>query len=108
MRNLVLSMLVLLALGACGVEQLSTEETCSEANAIVTGSGGESDEEIREVSQQLGELAKKASDPIKDELTLLAEAASNGQEEQDEMMNDPERSAEYEDAYTTVSEVCEF
>lgn len=108
MKKLLLPVFVVLALAACGAEQLSTADTCSEANAIVTSTGSENDEDIREAGRQLSELADKASDPLKEHLRFLAEVTSAGREGQDEMMSDPERSVEFEDAYTTVSEVCKF
>lgn len=108
MKKILLPALLVLALTACSPEQLSTEETCSEANAIVAGADSGNDDEVREVGEQLGDLAQQASDPLKDELTLLAEVASGGQEGQEEIMNDPERSAEYQDAADKVSEVCDF
>ncbi|WP_247828265.1 hypothetical protein [Arthrobacter antioxidans] len=108
MKKLLRVAFVVLALTACGAEQLSTNETCSEANAIVTSAGSEGDEDTREAGRQLEDLAEKASDPLKEHLALLADVASANSEGRDEIMNDPERSAEVEDAYTTVSEVCNF
>jgi hypothetical protein len=108
MKKLLLPAFVVLALTACGAEQLSTADTCSEANAIVTSVDSENDEDIRDAGRQLSELAERASDPLKEDLTLLAEVTSAGREGQDEVMNDPQRSAELEEASTTVSEICDF
>lgn len=105
-KKTVSAIAVLLALTACGgPEQLSTEETCTEANAIVTAAGGDdeqTDELIQEVSEQLETLAERASDPLKDELKLLAETAAEGREAMESAGEDVMTASE------TVSEVCGF
>ena len=106
MKKIVSAFVLLLALTACGgPEQLSTEETCTEADAIVTAAGGDeeqTDESIQEVSEQLDALAERASDPLKDELKLLAETAAEGREAMESSGEDVMAASE------TVTEVCGF
>lgn len=102
------AVLVLVLTGCGGGEQLSTEETCSEALAIVTAamSGGDdvTDEQAEEVGEQLDDLADRASDPLKNELETFADVAKDGSEGITDAQGDPE----FEDAMATIEETCGF
>ncbi|WP_026532880.1 hypothetical protein [Arthrobacter sp. H41] len=119
LKKSLLAVVLLLALTSCGAaplttknlltEQLSTEDTCTEADAIVAAAGGESgDEGFQAASDQLGELSESASDPLKDELKVLSEVLEERVEDAEGLEQDPERLAELEEAVATVEEVCGF
>lgn len=109
LKKTVSAFVLLLALTACGgPEQLSTEETCSEAMAIITAASGGADEvtdeQAAEAGEQLDELADRASDPLKEEIELFADVAKDGNDGISEAQGDPE----FEQAMTVIEETCGF
>lgn len=120
LKKSLLAVVLLLALTGCGAqplttenlltEQLSSEDTCSEIDSILSATGGESGREERflTASDQLGELSERASDPLEDELEVLSEILEERVEDAEALEQDSERLAELDEAVVTVEEVCRF
>lgn len=87
------------------VQQLSSGDTCSELQAIVAGSSDEPSENERlEYAQEIKKLAAKASDPLKDDLSLLSKQMLKGQDAMNSLSD--EEYKEYEDAGEKIGKVC--
>ena len=120
MKKSLLTVALLFALTGCGAEplttenllseQLSTEDTCTETDTIISAAGGESgrEERFQTASDQLGELSERASDPLKDELTVLSEVLEERVEDAEALEQDSERLGELDEAAATVEEICGF
>ncbi|WP_159803307.1 hypothetical protein [Arthrobacter zhaoguopingii] len=101
------AVLSLLLLTGCGAEQLSTADTCAELRAIVAGYSDDlSKGERKDLAEQMQELAKTASDPLKDEVKLVADYAAKGVDGEDELS--AKESDKMDSAGEKVSEACGF
>ncbi|WP_043443028.1 hypothetical protein [Arthrobacter sp. L77] len=89
-------------------QQLSTEDTCSEAEAIMTTiDSGMTDEQVAEMGSQLDDLATRASDSLQDPLRTMAAALIKGREEvRAEAAEDPAVMEELDDVVAVISEEC--